>query len=176
MNCMDFEKVLSLRQAVRAYTDEQVSEEQLKAILNAAYRAPVGMHNFAGYHLTVITRPELLALMVDTARKVTGKDNNPLYGAPAFILVSATKDAIQKIVGQDAGCIMENMHLKAADLHLGAVYIFGMVNAIKGEKEWQKMAELPEGAVPICGLAVGHAAELLEERQIQPVFATNFVK
>ena len=86
---MDFEKVLSLRQAVRAYTDEPVSEEQLKAILNAAYRAPVGMHNFAGYHLTVITRPELLALMVDTARKVTGKDNNPLYGAPAFILVSA---------------------------------------------------------------------------------------
>ena len=131
---MDFEKVLSLRQAVRAYTDEPVSEEQLKAILNAAYRAPVGMHNFAGYHLTVITRPELLALMVDTARKVTGKDNNPLYGAPAFILVSATKDAIQKIVGQDAGCIMENMHLKAADLHLGAVYIFGMVNAIKGGK------------------------------------------
>lgn len=114
--------------------------------------------------------------MVDTARKVTGKDNNPLYGAPAFILVSATKDAIQKIVGQDAGCIMENMHLKAADLHLGAVYIFGMVNAIKGEKEWQKMAELPEGAVPICGLAVGHAAEPLEERQIHPVFATNFVK
>lgn len=56
------------------------------------------------------------------------------------------------------------------------VYIFGMVNAIKGEKEWQKMAELPEGAVPICGLAVGHAAELLEERQIQPVFETNFVK
>ena len=108
--------------------------------------------------------------MVDTARKVTGKDNNPLYGAPAFILVSATKDAIQKIVGQDAGCIMENMHLKAADLHLGAVYIFGMVNAIKGE------AELPEGAVPICGLAVGHATEPLEERQIQPVFATNFVK
>lgn len=44
---MDFEKVLSLRQAVRAYTDEPVSEEQLKAILNAAYRAPVGMHNFA---------------------------------------------------------------------------------------------------------------------------------
>ena len=169
---MDFEKVLSLRQAVRAYTDEPVSEEQLKAILNAAYRALVGMHNFAGYHLTVITRPELLALMVDTARKVTGKDNNPLYGAPAFILVSATKAAIQKIVGQDAGC----MHLKAADLHLGAVYIFGMVNAIKGEKEWQKMAELPEGAVPICGLAVGHAAELLEERQIQPVFETNFVK
>ena len=103
---MDFEKVLSLRQAVRAYTDEPVSEEQLKAILNAAYRAPVGMHNFAGYHLTVITRPELLALMVDTARKVTGKDNNPLYGAPVFILVSATKAAIQKIVGQDAGCIM----------------------------------------------------------------------
>lgn len=88
---MDFEKVLSLRQAVRAYTDEPVSEEQLKAILNAAYRAPVGMHNFAGYHLTVITRPELLALMVDTARKVTGKDNNPLYGAPAFILVRRHK-------------------------------------------------------------------------------------
>ena len=65
---MDFEKVLSLRQAVRAYTDEPVSEEQLKAILNAAYRAPMGMHNFAGYHLTVITRPELLALMVDTER------------------------------------------------------------------------------------------------------------
>ena len=40
---MDFEKVLSLRQAVRAYTDEPVSEEQLKAILNAAYRAPMGI-------------------------------------------------------------------------------------------------------------------------------------
>lgn len=48
------------RKSVRTYTGEQITEEQLNTILKAANAAPVGMGQYEGVHLTVITNTELL--------------------------------------------------------------------------------------------------------------------
>lgn len=172
---MDFEKVLALRQSVRSYTEEAVEEEDIQKLVEAANRAPVGMHRYEGYHLTVITDKNLLNKMVETFKEKTGENMNPLYGAPLFILVSATDKAKERTMTMDAGCITENMHLMATDLGLESVYIYGLVYEIKNEKEWQKMAGLSDSMKPICGLAVGHGTKKPTERPYKEWMTANRV-
>lgn len=52
MNTME---TICSRKSVRTYTGEQITEEQLNTILKAANAAPVGMGQYEGVHLTVIT-------------------------------------------------------------------------------------------------------------------------
>ena len=40
---MEFNKTLAIRQSVRKFTDEQITEDQLNAILEAANAAPACM-------------------------------------------------------------------------------------------------------------------------------------
>lgn len=110
---MEFNEVLRMRQSVRRYTEEKVSAEDIQAILTAAQHAPVGMHNSKGYVLTVISSETVLALMKKNYKEATGKDNDPIYGAPLFLLVSKTPEAIEEIAKYDAACLIENMHLAA---------------------------------------------------------------
>ena len=46
---MEFDEVLALRKSVRRYTKEIVSQEDEKAILDAAMASSVGKHNDGGY-------------------------------------------------------------------------------------------------------------------------------
>lgn len=40
---MDFYKVLEKRVSTRKYTDKKVSDENIKKLLDAAYKAPIGL-------------------------------------------------------------------------------------------------------------------------------------
>lgn len=51
---------IKARRSVRAYTDRQVSEEDLQAILEAATFAPSGMH-LETWHFTAIQNADKLA-------------------------------------------------------------------------------------------------------------------
>jgi nitroreductase len=161
---MEFNDLLAYRQSVRQFTDEPVSREELEEIVKAASQSPVGMHNYAGYEITIITNPDILKLMVETYRKVNGKTKDPIYGAPAFILVSANTQAMEAVEKMDAGCFTTMMHLKAANMGLGSVYIYGLIRDIWDQSEWKKAAHYPETLKPLCGLAVGHSAKKLEPR------------
>lgn len=90
--------------------------------------------------------------------------------------MSKTAEAIEEIAKYDAACLIENMHLAAADLGLGSVYIHGMIFSIRGEKKWQEMAGLPADAVPLCGLAVGHSAQTLRPRPAKDNFKVTFAE
>lgn len=171
---MEFNDVLELRQSVRAYTDEPVSKEDVAELVKAVQHAPVGMHNNKGYLVTVISNPTVLDLMRETYTNITGKENDPTYGAPLFILVSETSEAIQEIKKYDAACIIENVHLAAASLGLGSVYIHGMIFQIKQAKEWQKKAGLPDTVTPICGISVGHSKMPMRKRPDKDVFDVTY--
>lgn len=173
---MEFFDVLHMRQSVRSYTDEKVADKEIEALVEAAQLAPVGMHNSKGYVITVITSESVLTQMKTAFSRVTGKAGDPSYGAPLFLLVSKTPEAIEEIAKYDAACLIENMHLAAADLGLGSVYIHGMIFSIRGEKDWQKAAGLPEGAVPLCGLAVGHSAQALRPRPTKENFKVTYAR
>lgn len=173
---MEFSELLKYRQSTRAYTAEPVSKEDIEALIDAAQHAPVGMHNNEGYLITVITSPEVLALMRKTYQEMRCVPNDPTYGAPLFILVSKTGKAIEELAKYDAACFIENMHLAAADLGLGSVYIHGMIFTIRQAKSWQKAAGLPDDVVPLCGLAAGHSKMPLRPRPAKANYTVSYAE
>lgn len=66
---MEFDEVLALRKSVRRYTKEIVSQEDEKAILDAAMASSVGKHNDGGYNLVVVRDREILDLIAKKKRK-----------------------------------------------------------------------------------------------------------
>lgn len=173
---MEFEKVLAFRQSTRSFTEEKVSEKELTMIMNVASRAPIGMHNYQGYSLMTITNEAVLNAMIFSYQKLTGTDKNPLYKAPAFILLCANEHSIERLVQQDAGAIISFMNLKVSELGLGSVYIFGMIHTILADDSWKKLANISSGYVPIAGLAVGHSKNPIRERPWVSYLTTSFIK
>ncbi len=124
---MEFNKTIAARQSVRKFTEAQITDEQLKAILEAANAAPACMGQYDHLHLTVVQKPEILAQNNAAFRKAVNDPNMQVtYGAPTVIYVSCKNEDEEIIKGCNAGVVMENMLLEAADLGLGGVYLFGV--------------------------------------------------
>lgn len=124
---------IKARRSVRAYTKQQVSEEDLQAILEAATYAPSGMH-YETWHFTAIQNAEKLADLnkyiqgafagsEDT--KLQERGRNPAYccyyQAPTLVIVS--NEPTQWWAGMDCACAIENLFLAARSLGIGSCWI-----------------------------------------------------
>ena len=154
---MEFDRVMALRKSVRSYTDELVSEEDRKALIHAALESPVGHHNDTGYVLVSVTDPKVLKLISTEGGEKVGKPHM-IFEAPLLILICRTKDTMENLQGFDAGIIAENIHLKASDLGLGSVILFGFIRLLGKDAEYLKALNLPEGITPLLAVAVGHTS------------------
>ena len=168
MNTM--EAIIS-RKSVRSYTGEQVSAEDLQAVLTAANAAPIAMGRYSDVHLTVIQDQALMAKIDAAAAAMMGKPGlHALYGAPTFVLVSAKvpeNDAGgQNVAYSNAAIVVENMALEAVELGLGNCLIWGAVRAINADPALVAEFGLPEGFTPCCGLILGASEETYAEREI----------
>ena len=67
---------IKARRSVRAYTDRQVSEEDLQAILETATFAPSGMH-LETWHFTVIQNVDKLAELNERIKGAFAKSDEP---------------------------------------------------------------------------------------------------
>ena len=56
---MDAREAILTRYACMQYSDEQITEEQIKALIEAANAAPVGMGDYSGYELIVVQDEEI---------------------------------------------------------------------------------------------------------------------
>lgn len=178
MNTME---TICSRKSVRTYTGEQITEEQLSAILKAANAAPVGMGQYGDVHLTVVTNAELLGRIDAAGTAMVGKpDAHPLYGAPMLILVSAKKPsvkAMENVAYSNAAIIVQNMALAATELGVGVCHIWGAITAILNAPDILKELNLPEGFIPCCAVTLGKTDYTYEEREI-PIdrIAANTIK
>ncbi len=153
---MEFDQVLALRKSARAYTDEPVSQADIDALLKAAMAASVGKHNDAGYTLAVVKDPALLSQIDKEAEEKLGRPHM-FFQAPLLILICETKEVFGHLKEFDAGIIAEHIHLKATDLGLGSVVLFGFIHHLGHEADYVKALNLPEGTYPLLGVAVGHS-------------------
>lgn len=171
---MEFSQVLFSRCACRSYTDAPVTDEQLQAVLNAANAAPVGMGAYSTVHLTVIRNREFLASLSKATCEFMKREDDPLYGAPVLVLVSAKPGMPPTIEFQNTGTIMENMMLAATDIGLGSVYLMGAIAALKTKPKMVEQLALPEGFVPIAAAALGHPARPAALREVQQKIVTAY--
>ncbi len=114
---MEMLEVMRARRSVRRYTEEKISDEQLKKILSAALLAPSG-HSKYPCEFIVVKNRELLEKM-SHCRKGVAK---MLEGAAAAVVVIADKNKSDTFV-EDSCVAMMSMELLAASLGIGNCWI-----------------------------------------------------
>ena len=122
------------RRSCRAYKPEQITNEELEAVLGAGTYAAA-------------TREKLSRMNA----AIMGKDCDPMYGAPTILVVLA--DANAKCAVQDGSLVMGNLMLAAASLGLGSCWI----NRAKEEFESEEgKALLKKWGIEGEWIGVGH--------------------
>jgi len=114
---MDLLEVMRSRRSVRRYTDEKISDADLKKILSAALLAPSGHAKYPCEFIVVKNR-ELLEKMSHCRQGVA----KMLAGAAAAVVVIADKNKSETII-EDCSVAMMNMELLAASLGIGNCWI-----------------------------------------------------
>ena len=69
-------KAIKSRRSVRAYTEQQISQEDLNAILEAATYAPSGM-NYQTWHFTAIQNTTVLEELNEKIKGAFAKSEEP---------------------------------------------------------------------------------------------------
>lgn len=153
------------RRSVRSYLPDQLKQEELDLILEAASYAPSG-HNDQAWHFTVIQNKDLINYISDKSKEVLANSSigwmknmglnptiNLAYDAPTLVIVSGNKSASSPKV--DCSAAIENMLLAAESLNIGSVWIGLMTFFFKLEDEMKKLG-VPEGYEAYYGIALGY--------------------
>ena len=111
---------LETRRSCRAYKPEQITKEELEAVLRAGTFAPSAM-NRQSAKIVVVQDAATRAQLTRMNAAVMGKDTDPMYGAPTILVVLA--DAGSKNAVQDGSLVMGNLMLAAHALGLGSCWI-----------------------------------------------------
>ena len=138
--------LIKTRRSCRHYKAEQISDEELNAVLEAGTYAPTG-HGKQDPVIVAVQNPELKARLAKMNAEVMGVDSNPYYDAPTYLLVFASEDNANAF--QDGSCVLENMMLAAHALGLATCWInreYQMFQTEEG-KNIMKEIGLKEGLI-----------------------------
>lgn len=108
------------RRSVRAYKPEQISKDELDAVLKAGLCAPSAMNRQPTVML-VVQDKETIALLSKLNAQVMGRDIDPFYAAPTVIVVLADRTVPTHI--EDGSLVLGNLMNAANALGLGSCWI-----------------------------------------------------
>ena len=155
MNTLD---AIKARRSVRGFTDKQISDADLEAILFAGGQAAVGGADFKSLKLYAVQDPELLKAINEASSK-RRPGSNPLYGAPTLVVLASSKSILENIEFTNAGCVIQNMMVAAADLGVDSIYLWMAMYGINDNSELIKRLGFPEGFTCVGTMALGYAAK-----------------
>ena len=155
-------EVIAKRKSTRAYTGEQISEDALTDILNAANAAPVAMAKYDSLHITVIQSEAVIKqindLTAEMFAKRMGVKKNTDFGARTMVLVStATEGLPPEMIYANVGIVIENMVLAATSLGIDSVILGGAPSIVAQNADLVKELGIPEGFKPVLGALFGYA-------------------
>ena len=116
----EFIQEMMNRRSCRKFKSEQITDEQLNAILTAGEYAPTG-RNMQSPKMVVIQNPEVIAKLSKWNADIMGVTSDPFYGAPTVILVLA--DATRTTAVQDGSLVMGNLMLAAHSIGVASCWI-----------------------------------------------------
>lgn len=147
------EDILS-RRSIRRYTGEDLSEEVVTQLLEAAMAAPSAGNEQPWHFVVIRDRGKLEAMPKDVSPHTA-----MCREAALAIAICGTPDVKHgEMWVQDCAAATENMLLAAHALRLGAVWcgIYPRADRMKALKD---MLGLPEDVEPFCLVPVGWPAE-----------------
>jgi len=154
---LDVFKAIKSRRSVRTFTREDVSEEEVKKLIDAARWAP-SAGNIQPWEFILVRKPEIKRRLSIAALRQTFIEE-----APVVIVVCANQIRSGRGYGargvnlyclQDTAAATQNMLL--------AAYAFGLATCWVGafrEEEAKKALNLPDGVRPIAIIPVGRSAK-----------------
>ena len=114
-------KNLLTRRSVRKYKPEQITDEELRAVLEAGTYAPTARGTQSPL-IVAVQNAEDIALMSRLNAAVWGRaDFDPFFGAPTVVVVFAQAGNVNGV--QDASLVMGNLLNAAHALGLGSCWI-----------------------------------------------------
>lgn len=120
------------RRSCRKYLPEQITDEQLNAILEAATWTPTGRGKQSP-QMVVVQDADMLSKLSRLNAQIMGTDSDPMYGAPTAVIVFADGSNENGIL--DASLMMGTLMLAAHAVGVASCWI----------NRGKAMFELPEG-------------------------------
>ena len=151
----NFLEIIRTRRSCRSYKPEQITDEQLNAVLEAGTYAPTS-RGLQSPFIVAVKNEALKERLAKMNAEVMGVTTNPYYDAPTYVLVFVPEDAPNGV--QDASLVLENMMLAAHAQGLGSCWIHREREMFATEegKELMRQWGLPEGLIGIGALSVGY--------------------
>jgi len=160
-------EAIKTRRSIRAFTNQEVSEEEVRRLIEAARHAP-SAGNIQPWEFIIVRDPQRKRMLAAAALNETFIEE-----APVVIVVCA--DEIQSDGGygargvtlyclQDTAAATQNILLAACALGLGTCWVGAFY-----EEEVRKVLNVPRGVRPVAIVPVGHPAEKPGPRQKRPI-------
>ncbi len=143
--------LIKKRRSIRKYTDEPVSDEAVRKLLEAAMAAP-SADNLQPWEFIVVRDH---ALRQQLAR--THPWSGMCADAPVVFVICADERRASHWV-EDTSAATENLLLAAGGLDLGAVWI-GVYPNSQNEEHVRQALDVPSQLRVLCLVPVGHPAE-----------------
>ena len=157
---MELKEVLLKRRSIRKFTEEEVSEENIKELLHAAMSGPSAC-NKRPWDFYVVTNQEILKELQNTTR------NSNIKAKLAIIVCGNLSRALPQQLAdfwiQDCSAATENILLRATDLGLGALWC-GIHPQKRAVSKLAKLLELGPKLIPMNIIYIGHSDEEQEAR------------
>lgn len=153
----DVLECIRTRRSIRRYKTDQITDEELKKVLEAGTWAPTSKGQQKPF-IVAVQKPALIEQLVKMNAEIMGVGSNPYYDAPTIILVFAPEDYGKGL--QDGSCVLENMMLAAHAIGLGSCWINREIEMFQTEegKRLMKEMNLPDGLMGIGALSIGYPA------------------
>ena len=155
MNTLD---AIKARHSTRGFSDKQIPDADLEKILFAGGQAAVGGADFKSMKLYAVQDQELLTA-IDEASAKRRPGSHPLYGAPTLVVLASKESILKSIEFTNAGCVIQNMMVAAADLGIDSIYLWMSMYGINNDPELGKKLGFPEGFTCVGTMALGYEAK-----------------
>ena len=157
-------KALRERRSVRKFKAEQITDEELQAVLEAGAFAPTAMGRQDPW-IVAVQNPDIVAQLVRMNAEVLGMDGNPYYGAPTIVLVFGSRPETWPNAVYDGSLVLGNMMNAAHAIGLGSCWIHREREMFDTEEGKALMHQfgLPEGLMGIGSIALGYPATLPQQ-------------
>ena len=143
------------RRSIRKYSDEKLTDEQIRLLLKAGMQAPSAV-NCQPWHFLVITSRDTMVeitkihpyaqMLKEDACAILVKGDTQLEHGPGYWAV-------------DCGAATQNILLAAHGQGLGAVWV-GIHPREERKSIFKKLFELPEHIHPFALISIGYPAEI----------------
>ena len=157
------------RRTCRNFSEKEVSESDVKQILECALSAPTGM-NLQTWSFVAIMNREKIQKLAKAVGKALNRENYNMYNPSVLILTTNDKESRFREV--DNACALENIYLSCEALGLGCVWINQLKDCFDEPEVRSILDELgvPKNHGIYGSAAIGYKVQETQPKEIKATY------